>query len=157
MRVSAEKCLVDGCERREELKDGRPAGGGLCAGHRYRKKLQAQGKLRVPFESPIADALGRQLTAWEAVVDAAVTLRDAPAEELESALRSLRWAATRAPWPTIDASGYTAAELLRVAAANFADAPDGDRRFHNAERLLRFALHIYSTKRRRLTAKAPGK
>lgn len=34
--VTRQKCLVDGCERLEELSGGRPAGG-LCSTHRKRK------------------------------------------------------------------------------------------------------------------------
>ena len=66
-----EKCLVDGCDRLEELASGRSAGG-LCAGHRKRKQQQAKGLLTVPFESPIR----RRRSPRAALIDAAMSLGD---------------------------------------------------------------------------------
>lgn len=77
-----EKCLVDGCDRLEELASGRSAGG-LCAGHRKRKQLQAKGLLTVPFESPLHDRMGlqadgsRRLSPRQALVQAAMDMADA--------------------------------------------------------------------------------
>lgn len=71
----AEKCLVDGCERREEMKAGRPSGGGLCAGHRYRKKNA------LPLEPPLHEGLARRLTPRRALLEAALAIGDVPTEE----------------------------------------------------------------------------
>lgn len=70
-----EKCLVDGCDRLEELASGRSAGG-LCAGHRKRKQQQAKGLLTVPFESPIHEGMGRRRSPRAALIDAAMSLGD---------------------------------------------------------------------------------
>ena len=70
-----EKCLVDGCDRLEELASGRSAGG-LCAGHRKRKQLQAKGLLTVPFDSPLHDGMGRRRSPRRALIDAAMSLGD---------------------------------------------------------------------------------
>lgn len=68
-----ERCLVDGCDRLEEMAGGRPAGG-LCAGHRYRKKRG------LPLEAPLHAGLARRQTPREALVAAALELGDVPAE-----------------------------------------------------------------------------
>lgn len=72
---AAEKCLVEGCERREEMKAGRPSGGGLCAGHRYRKKKG------IPLDTPLHDGLARRLSPRRALLEAALAIGDVPTEE----------------------------------------------------------------------------
>jgi len=64
-----EKCLVDGCDRLEELVSGRSAGG-LCAGHRYRKRHG------LPLEPPLHEGLARRRSPRAALIDAAMSLGD---------------------------------------------------------------------------------
>lgn len=71
----AEKCLVEGCDRLEEMKAGRPSGGGLCAGHRYRKKKN------LPMDTPLHDGLARRLSPRRALLEAALAMGDVPSEE----------------------------------------------------------------------------
>jgi hypothetical protein len=74
---TASKCLVDGCERAEELVRGRPAGG-LCAAHRRRKKLGQS------FDEPIDDRLSRsvhRMSPAELLMVAVVRLGDAEGPE----------------------------------------------------------------------------
>lgn len=63
------KCLVDGCDRPEELANGRSAGG-LCAGHRYRKKHG------LPFEPPLHEGLARRRSPKASLLEAALRLAD---------------------------------------------------------------------------------
>lgn len=69
----AEKCLVEGCERLEELASGRSAGG-LCAGHRYRKKKN------LPLEPPLHEGLARRQTPRQALTAAVMGLLEVGAE-----------------------------------------------------------------------------
>lgn len=64
----ARECLVAGCQRLEELKGGRPSGGGLCSGHRYRKQRG------LPLEPPLHDGLARRLSPRRALIEAAMAL-----------------------------------------------------------------------------------
>jgi hypothetical protein len=48
-----QKCLIEWCDRLEELANGRSAGG-LCSGHRKRKQ---QGR---PLDAPLHERMGRQ-------------------------------------------------------------------------------------------------
>lgn len=66
--TSRERCLVDGCTRFEELKDGRPSGGGLCSGHRYRKKHG------LPLGPPLHEGLARRRSPRRALLDAALAI-----------------------------------------------------------------------------------
>lgn len=59
------RCLVDGCDRLEELVRGRSAGG-LCAGHRYRKRRG------LPLESPLDANKAHRLTPWQQVLEASL-------------------------------------------------------------------------------------
>lgn len=68
-----ERCLVEGCDRLEEMVGGRPAGG-LCAGHRYRKKRG------LPLEPPLHEGLARRQKPGEALVAAALELMEAPTD-----------------------------------------------------------------------------
>ena len=72
--VSRAKCLVDGCDRLEELANGRSAGG-LCAGHRKRKKLQR------PIEGPLNESKAHRRTPRQMVLDAVQRVADADATE----------------------------------------------------------------------------
>lgn len=67
--VTRSRCLIDGCDRWEELANGRSAGG-LCAGHRKRK---SQGR---PLEPPLHAGMGRRESPRRALVHAAIDLRD---------------------------------------------------------------------------------
>lgn len=67
--TSRSKCLIDGCDRPEELANGRSAGG-LCAGHRKRKQ---QGR---PLEPPLHAGMGRREAPRRALVHAAMDLGD---------------------------------------------------------------------------------
>lgn len=67
--TSRSKCLVDGCDRAEELVHGRSAGG-LCAGHRKRKQ---QGR---DLEPPLHAGMGRRESPRRALVHAAMDLAD---------------------------------------------------------------------------------
>lgn len=66
-----QKCLIDGCPHLEELVKERCAGG-LCSGHRYRKKKG------LPLEGPLHEGLGRRLSPRQALLEAALGLVDAP-------------------------------------------------------------------------------
>lgn len=83
----AERCLVEGCERLEELASGRSAGG-LCAAHRYRKKRG------LPLEPPVNGALGTPGKTFKAaLVEAALRLADVGEDDHAFALayRRLLW------------------------------------------------------------------
>lgn len=73
--TSRSKCLIDGCDRPEELANGRSAGG-LCSSHRKRKQ---QGR---PLEEPIHERMGlqrdgtRRMSPRQALVHAAMDLAD---------------------------------------------------------------------------------
>ena len=72
--ITRERCLVEGCERWEELANGRPAGG-LCAAHRKRKQQGRQ------LETPIRQFFSRG-SFRSLLVDAAVTLAEVdPADD----------------------------------------------------------------------------
>lgn len=84
-----EKCLVDGCDRLEELASGRSAGG-LCAAHRKRKK---RGQ---PLEPPIDERNARVgphraplRSPRQALLDAALAYADADAENADGRLFTL--------------------------------------------------------------------
>lgn len=72
--AEAQKCLQEGCERREEMVDGRSAGG-YCAGHRYRKRRG------LPMEPPLHEGLARRRPAFDALLDKAIQLGDTPTDE----------------------------------------------------------------------------
>ncbi len=77
-----QSCLIDGCDRMEELAGGRSTGG-LCAGHRNRKKLQNRGLLTVPFDSPLHDGLARRRSPRQGLHEAAIAVVDgAPMDRL---------------------------------------------------------------------------
>lgn len=59
----AQRCLVEGCDRLEELANGRSAGG-LCAGHRWRKK---RGR---PLGGPLDERRARRLSPSQLVREA---------------------------------------------------------------------------------------
>lgn len=73
--VARSKCLIDGCDRPEELANGRPAGG-LCSAHRKRKQQ------RRDLEAPIHERMGlqadgtRRLSPRRALVEAAMDIRE---------------------------------------------------------------------------------
>lgn len=88
-----EKCLVDGCDRLEEMKAGRPAGGGLCAGHRYRKKHG------LPLEPPLHEGLARRRSPRRALLEAALALGDTSTDsDDDSAFRRALDRLTHAAW-----------------------------------------------------------
>ena len=70
---NAQKCVVDGCSRDEELVRGRPAGG-MCAGHRYRKRKG------LPLEPPIHEGLARNMPPRRALIEAGLALADVPTD-----------------------------------------------------------------------------
>lgn len=80
------KCLIDGCDRLEELANGRSAGG-LCAGHRYRKKRG------LPLEPPLHEGLARRRGPKEALLEAALRLADVDGDDAEfgRAWRNFLW------------------------------------------------------------------
>jgi hypothetical protein len=63
------KCLVDGCDRLEELASGRSAGG-LCAGHRKRK---VRG---LPIWTPLDSLKAHRHTPRELLIESAIALGD---------------------------------------------------------------------------------
>lgn len=80
------KCLVDGCDHPEELVRGRSAGG-LCFGHRWRKKRG------LPIEVPLRRRYRSRRGPLEA---AALALADATEDrEYQRGLDRLRKAAVR--------------------------------------------------------------
>ncbi|MFT3708028.1 MAG: hypothetical protein QM817_10265 [Archangium sp.] len=165
-----EKCAIADCPRLEELANGRSTGG-LCAGHRYRKKRQRQleegaiaGKTgpRMPaFEAPIDDALGRRRgAAEEELVVAAVELREARGPLAQRAAQSkLRFWADRFG-AEIHASRRRAPSFiprgaLALAARAVADA-EGTAEYRMAIGVLKFwAVRHYESRPRR--QKAPSK
>lgn len=64
------RCLVDGCDREEELVRGRSAGG-LCAGHRYRKRRG------LPLEVLLDASKAHRLSHWQMLHEAALGLSEA--------------------------------------------------------------------------------
>ncbi len=83
-----QKCLIDGCDRMEELVHGRPAGG-LCAGHRHRKKRG------LDLTRPLDPSKSHRLSHWQMLHEAAVVLALAEEEAYQRALDRLRKAAVR--------------------------------------------------------------
>lgn len=80
-----EKCLVDGCDRQEELVSGRSAGG-LCAGHRYRKRHG------LPLDPPLHAGLARRLSPRRLLIEAAMALGevDTAGDQDEAFYRAVR-------------------------------------------------------------------
>lgn len=148
---SAAKCLVEGCMRTEELANGRSAGG-LCAGHRWRKKRG------LPLDAtPISDSLARRLTPRQMLEEAAVGLAEAEGPDIDGALRRLRYAAVR--YANHHAAGQReprAHELLEVAARGLAEvAAEDDGGYGRAlERLCYFACLYTRALGARLTVDA---
>lgn len=70
---SRAKCLVDGCDRPEELAGGRSAGG-LCSGHRYRKKRG------LDLEPPLHEGLAKRRSPRRALIEVALQLGDVATE-----------------------------------------------------------------------------
>lgn len=80
------KCLIDGCDRPEELVHGRSAGG-LCAGHRWRKKHG------VSLELPLRQ---RRRPRTGLLIEAALVLADADTDaDFDRSVDRLRKAAVR--------------------------------------------------------------
>lgn len=91
-----EKCLVEGCTRFEELAGGRSAGG-LCSGHRYRKKhgLPLEGLLD-DAKAPGPGGVGRKMSQRQMLSEAALAVADAKDDaEFDRALDRLRKRAER--------------------------------------------------------------
>jgi hypothetical protein len=61
------KCIIDGCDRPEELVRGRSAGG-LCSGHRWRKRKGLS--LETPLRSRRRPRTGLLIEAGLALADA---------------------------------------------------------------------------------------
>ena len=65
--VVRSKCLIEGCDRLEELANGRSAGG-LCAGHRKRKVRESAR----PIEEPLNERIARRVRPRQALRQAVV-------------------------------------------------------------------------------------
>jgi hypothetical protein len=80
--AAVSKCLIEGCDREEETKAGRP-NGGLCAGHRWRKKAIAMGHYKGRLEDPISDAKAGRLSKMQLFLAAVHRYADASSESID--------------------------------------------------------------------------
>lgn len=71
MAPKAGPCLIDGCTRLEEM-TVTGSTGGLCSGHRHRKRYG------LPMEPPLHEGLARRRSPKQSLVEAALAYGDAP-------------------------------------------------------------------------------
>lgn len=74
------RCVIDGCERLEELANGRPTGG-RCAAHRKRKHTAT----RLTLTSPVVSRFWKRRDGLEALLESALAYADVDADEAYTA------------------------------------------------------------------------